>query len=323
MKISIIYCLHNIFVIGRIYMNLNYLRSFIQIVDMNCISKAAEVLHTSQPALSRQLRHLENELGTPLFLRKGGRLQITPYGRIVYDHATKIIQLTDLLGGLGTSILEEKLSIGAGLTTFPTFLPAVVSIFRNKYPTVDLTFQTGSRSEISEMLLNGEIDIGVLATAAKHPFTKIIPLFADPLCILFSKNNSLAKQLNVEIHNLHKRPLITFGKGNPLRNDIEEMFRIHHIIPNIQMGVDHFDVILKMVQADLGATILPRSTCIMECSKGLLRSVTIPEDVWPTDSIQKNRIASLIYLDQQSLPKPTGYWINSCLQTVRKLNLSP
>jgi len=259
-------------------MNIDYLRSFVLVVQLGKISLAAEARYMVASAVSRQIRYLEKELGRSLFLRKNNRLQLTPFGQRSYTLADRILQSVNELETLH-QYSEHRLSIGASMSAVPSYLPAVVAAFRNMHPEIDVTIQIGHNQDVLDLLIQGEIDLGVVSAPLENSFIKRHILFPDPLLLICSPTETSVPitETNVEIGQLTGKSVIAFPRGTQLRNTVDAMFQENNVHPNILMEVDSFEVVKRMVEAGLGMAVIPRSACIDELAVGRLRAIYIQQ----------------------------------------------
>src|SRR5438876_6142024 len=148
-------------------MEVNQLRAFLKVAELRSFTQAAEALFFSQPAVTQQVQSLEREVGEPLFERQGRRVTLTPAGQALYPFASRALALL----AEGQAAVEEvraglagRVTLAAGPTTTIFTLPPALAAFRQAYPRVQLLVQTGTSREVTEWLVSGRADVGIVTT---------------------------------------------------------------------------------------------------------------------------------------------------------------
>ncbi|MDF3942482.1 CysB family HTH-type transcriptional regulator [Achromobacter denitrificans] len=243
-------------------MNFQQLRSVREAVrqDFN-LTDVSESLHTSQPGVSRQIRELEEEVGVDIFVRSGKRLiGLTPPGELILPLVEQILQCADNIRHAGAEYADSRtgvLSIAATHSQARYALPPVVKEFRQRYPDVVLHLHQGSPKQVSEMLLEGEADIGVATEAvADYPGLVNLPCYRWSHSIIVPQGHPLERQDAVTLSQLSRHPIITYGRGYTGRAHIDEAFARAGITPDIVMTAMDADVIKTYVELELGVGIV-------------------------------------------------------------------
>lgn len=235
---------------------------FAVIVESKSLNQAASKLNISQPALSRKIMKLEEELGTTLFERKGKKLQLTRMGEMTYEYALEFIKLQR---SLQQSIFnyqhlgKKTVTIGASLTTLQSTLPDIIHLLTQSEPDADIQAITGKTHEIIEYVETKRVDIGLVASKVEHEHIECFPLFDDHLSLVLPRQHVLSKKNNIEIEDLQHQPMILFSKGTWYRILMDEWFRTYNIFPEIKMEIDSFEGILRLVAICNAVTLLPQS----------------------------------------------------------------
>ena len=243
-------------------MNFQQLRSVREAVrqDFN-LTDVSESLHTSQPGVSRQIRELEEEVGVDIFVRSGKRLiGLTPPGELILPLVEQILQCADNIRHAGAEYADSRtgvLSIAATHSQARYALPPVIKEFRQRYPDVVLHLHQGSPKQVSEMLLEGEADIGVATEAvADYPGLVNLPCYRWSHSIIVPQGHPLERQDAVTLSQLSRYPIITYGRGYTGRAHIDEAFARAGITPDIVMTAMDADVIKTYVELELGVGIV-------------------------------------------------------------------
>lgn len=193
-------------------MELRLLRYFLAIAEERSITRAAQVLHITQPALSRQLIQLEQELGVTLFIRGKRAMELTEEGMLLKRRATEILSLVDItqdeLAGQASAV-EGHISIGMGELLSCGLLVDLVSSFVERYPLVGFDVFTGVADQMSERLDRGLLDFGLfLEPVAKDRYAFVRMEQAEPWVAVLRPDDPLAQRAEVTAADLAKRPLI-------------------------------------------------------------------------------------------------------------------
>lgn len=229
-------------------MELRVLQYFLAVVREENISRAADVLHVTQPTLSRQMAQLEEELGTPLFIR-GRHLSLTDAGVMLRRRAEEVVALMDKI----ESEFEEQgeiggiISIGSGGLSASQILPPVMQSFRQKYPKVQFQFYTNSAEHVKERLDQGLLDFGLLLEpidVTKYDYLRMVE--KEKWGLLLRTDHPLALKEYIKKEDLYGIPLITTDRLS-LQKEMEnwlgdsisslDIFATYNIITNVAMLV--------------------------------------------------------------------------------------
>ncbi|WP_058302348.1 LysR family transcriptional regulator [Gorillibacterium timonense] len=236
---------------------------FTAVVEQESVNRAAALLSLSQPAVSRKIMVLEDELGLRLFDREGKRLRLTRAGRMYYEYAVKMraldLELHEAFGRLREGTAPLTLTIGASLTTLQTTLPDLITAYAEAFPETDIKAITGKTHEIIGLVKEKKVDIGLIASRADHSGVLCIPLFDDHLALVLSSGHPLAEQEAVAMKELNGLPMILFARGTWYRTLVDELFDASGLLPDVRMEIDSFEAILRLVSSLKAATLLPMS----------------------------------------------------------------
>lgn len=283
------------------------------VVEHRSVNKAAQALNISQPALSRKISLLEEELGVKLFARRGKRLELTRVGQISYEYALEMRQLHGrFLGALGefTSANRGRLTIGASLTTLQSTLPDLIATFTRHAPDVDIHAVTGKTHEIVTLVMEKKCDIGLVASAVDNLDTVCVPLFDDHLALVLPSFHPLVGKQDLAIADLERLPMILFSQGAWYRVLTDELLAASGVVPDVKMEIDSFEVIVRLVSACNLATLLPQS---------YLRSSTLDDNAVVVrqipDIAHVKRTTSLLYAKHGPLTPAAGKLVELAQQT--------
>lgn len=238
------------------------LHVFTIIVEQSSMNKASALLNLSQPALSRKLAKLEDEIGAQLFRRIGKRLELTRIGQLTYEYALELRQLhRSYLQTVSefTATGRTSLTIGASLTTLQTTLPDLIQLLTSTHPECDIKAITGKTHEIVSYVREHRVDIGLVASSIDDPSLRCVPLFDDHLLLVLPRNHLVTDKGSLHVQDLNGLPMILFSKGTWYRILTDELFEKHHISPDVRMEIDSFEAILRLLHTCRAGTLLPKS----------------------------------------------------------------
>jgi LysR family cys regulon transcriptional activator len=226
------------------------------------LTEVAQVLHTSQPGVSRQIRELEEELGVEIFVRAGKRLTgLTPPGESVLPIVERLLLDAENLRRVGQDFSAHdtgRLSIAATHSQARYALPAVVRDFRRLYPKVSLVLHQGSPRQVAEMLLSGEADIGVATEAlAQYEELVALPSYRWTHSLIVPPGHELLDGTPpVTLQQLARYPVITYESGYTGRSHIDEAFAAAGLKPEVVLSAVDADVIKTYVELGMGVGIV-------------------------------------------------------------------
>lgn len=275
-------------------------QSFVQVIGSETLVDAAEVLHTTQPTLTRQIKQLEALLGVQLFDHVGRRLVVNRAGELVYQYAKRLIateqRMRDELSAFGNPELGT-IFMGAGLTPSIYILPALIAAYRTAHPQVRFHVMNGSSKEIYNALLQREIDIGVVTTVDEDSEQiQAVPLWKDELLLVAKPDHPLVSAENATLKEVTKSPFVLMKTGSGLRQLVLDLAMHHQVEIDIIMETDSLESLNRLVQHGVGLSILPRSSVQDDLVQGRLAEIEL------LDAKLASRTMTLITRRTSSLP---------------------
>ena len=256
-------------------MNLQQLRYLNEIVRCGLnISDAASALYTSQPGVSKQVRLLEEELGIDIFVRNGKRIvAVTEPGQAVVDIAQRVLHETENLKLVGKEFGTQdsgSLTVATTHTQARYALPQVVKEFTQTYPSVKLGLHQGSPTQIAEMVLSGEVDIGI-ATESLALYDELVtlPCYEWHHCVVVPPKHPLLQEKSLTLKKLAQYPIITYDFAFTGRNKINQAFHDAGLEPNVALTAIDADVIKTYVELGLGVGIVAQMAFIPDRDRHL------------------------------------------------------
>jgi LysR family cys regulon transcriptional activator len=225
------------------------------------LTEAANRLFTSQPGVSKQIKELEDELGVQIFVRRGKRLvSLTEPGKAVVQIAERVLQEAENLKQVARAFGEQDsgtLSVATTHTQARYALPKVVAEFRRRYPKVHLVLQQGNPTQIAEMVIAGEADIGIATEALEnYPQLLALPGYSWSHCVVVPPSHPIAKLERVQLEDLARHPIVTYDTAFAGRSRIDEAFAARGLKPDIVLAAIDSDVIKTYVELGLGIGIV-------------------------------------------------------------------
>jgi LysR family cys regulon transcriptional activator len=238
------------------------------------VSAAAEVLHTSQPGVSKQIQLLEEELGLQIFQRSGKRLTgITEPGKIVLDMAERMLREVDNIKRVGddfTRDTEGSLTIATTHTQARYRLPPAIKGFVEQYPNIRLHIHQGNPTQVTQMVVNGEADIGIATEAIAEDMALVaLPCYMWNRCLVAPHGHAILNDAPLTLQKLASYPVVTYDLGFAGSNSVRRAFEAAGLEPNVILTAIDSDVIKTYVEMGLGVGLLAKMAYDAERDKNL------------------------------------------------------
>jgi len=275
------------------------IEAFVQVAAHKSFSRAAEVLQLTQPSITVRIQSLERDLGEELFQRGGRGVRLTDAGHAFLPYAEKILQTLQE----GRDSVDEvrnlqlgSLRLGSALTISTYVLPKILSAFRQRFPGVDVAIRTGRSEQVLAMLLNDEVQVG-LVRSLNHPEIETIQLYQDEIVLVVDPRHRFAQGDRASIDEVAAEPIILFDRGSSYYGLINGYFRQASVVPNVAMELDSLEATKRMVEEGLGIALVPAVTIERELASGILRQIDI------ADAPPLRRPISFIYRKHRKRPR--------------------
>lgn len=201
------------------------LKVFKKVADFLSFTKAAKMLFITQPAITKHISELEKHFGKALFNRHGNKISLTPEGKLLLQYANKILslynQLEDDFLALNSKF-PDKIIIGASTTISQYILPKILSKFKAKYSTTNITLLNNNSEHIESSIINKQVDIGFTEGNTSNPLLHYETFVLDEIVLVTSADNTALKKQEITLRELKKLPLILREKGSGTRNIIKD-----------------------------------------------------------------------------------------------------
>lgn len=225
------------------------------------VTAAARTLDTSQPGISKQIRHLEDELGVTIFARSGKRFShLTPVGAELVRRANELLNDIEDMRRVALEFQSERrgtLSLATTHTQARYALPPVIEEFRAAYPEVALHINQGTPAQIAELVMSGEVDFAIATEGVQH-FSSLImlPCYRWNRCIVVPKGHALEQNGSLTLSDIAAEPLVTYVFGFARDSTLQDAFQAEQLEPNVVFTATDTDVIKTYVRLGLGIGII-------------------------------------------------------------------
>lgn len=235
-------------------------RYFLAVAEHQSFTRAAEALYVSQPALSQQVRLMEESLGVQLFDRSGRTTRLTDSGEVYLQYVRRASQE---FGEAKRAINDvNDLSRGAlqvAVTpTFTTYLVGpLIEAFHSSYPNISLSVREISQEQMEEMLLSDKIDVGIAFSGTLTPDLDLDPLLVETLALVVSTGHPLASEISIGLEALNAESLVLLSAEFATRDQIDSFGRQHGIRPHVQIEANSISAVIEIVRRTKLSTLLP------------------------------------------------------------------
>lgn len=290
-------------------MDLDQLHTFLEIVRLKSFSKAAQTCFRTQPAISAQIRQLEQELNTSLFERLGTRIQLTPAGKIFCDYAEQILDLRrqaqDSINELDR-VPRGELVIAANEATCVYVLPTVFSEFKKRFPNVQLLVDRSYGRHVVEAVLDNLADFGFTQLPVQEKRLQVVQVYTDEIKLLVPRDHALAERQSVTASEILDHPLL-LPKGGTTRSKLNAWLEGVEDQIQISMELDSTEMIKRFVLAGMGISFMAASHFQEGVAAGQFSAVSLA----PEPLIRR---LGLVYRKDKALSKAGLGFIQSVME---------
>jgi DNA-binding transcriptional LysR family regulator len=264
-------------------LNLNHLRVFRAVCETNSITRAALKLHISQPAASKQLADLEAHLGVALLERRARGVRLTAAGELIGRHARRLFQEEAAAESAIESLLGLELghlSLAASTTIGSYIVPSVFGELHAAHPNVRLELQIGNAARVEELVLGGELDLGLSEGSVTSESLHVEVFARDEMVLIVAPGHPLARQVGsgaIEAEALRGQPFIVREPGSGTREVVAEALGRHGIPIAPVMSLGSTEAIKNAVALGLGVALVSSLTVELELGSGRLRAIRLAD----------------------------------------------
>jgi len=263
-------------------MNIDQLRAFYQVTQSGSFTQAARELHLTQPAVSQQIKALEESLHVTLFDRTEKKIRLTRDGNFILSYVQKLFNLYDqikLVSKHLNSIEKGTISIGATTVIGTYFLPKLIGRFSKKYPGVEINLRIGNSKKIQALLKNGKIDFGFAGKLMGTLDLEHSIIHTEKLEIITSPDNKILKKTGLSFSDFIDTPFIFREKGTQTRILVERLFKEKTGKQASEKFIElhNLEATKRMVEEGYGISVIPEIAVREEISAGKLTCINLKE----------------------------------------------
>ena len=295
------------------------LQVFYTVAKQLSFTKAAEALFMTQPAVTFQVKQLEEQFNTRLFDRSHGRIALTSAGELVFDYAERILKLSAELEIRMAEMSGEvsgPLLIGASLTIGEFILPRVIGEFKARYPRVQMHLTVGNSETIENRVADRSIDLGFIESPSHSPSLETQIIGEDELVVICAPGHELARNRRLVPAQLAGRPYVSREVGSGTREFADRHFRQHGVSLdelNVVMELGSTVAIKSVVETGLGFSIVSRATVPKELRLGTLVAIPLEPSlirilslVYPAETFRTRRLSAFVEFATEKMKSLAG-----------------
>lgn len=257
-------------------LNLHLLEQFVALARTRNFTRAAEEMHLSQPALSRAIQKLEDQLGQPLFERKPREVVLTDLGEVLLERAREILKLMeDTFAELSDAGRRGRIRLGAIPTIAPYFLPGLLSSFARSHPDISVIVQEDTTENLIRRCSHGELDLAILALPIIAKNLEVEPLFDEELLLVVPVGHPLAASKTLPIGVVEGFPFVMLSEAHCLSDNIASFCRRKSVQPVTVERTSQLATVQELVSLNHGVSIVPEMARRIDTSENrVYRSFT-------------------------------------------------
>lgn len=305
----------------QLKVDLRQLNTFLTVAEVGSFSRASEKLFVAQPALSRQIRLMEDALNAEVFVRHGRGVALTVAGELLYEKAVAIFQDLERTQASVAAIAGEvtgQVVLGMLPTAADTFSGSLISEFRRKFPRVSLSVKSAMSGTLQQMVSQHRVDLAITYNQGKRKHVQHTPLIEERFFLIAPAKDKLARRKSISLEEVLELPLVMPEEKHGLRELMEKEAVKHQKKLQLAIEVNAWPLLTDLVRRGLGYTVLSYATvyemvmrkevvAIPIDTPRLLRSLAIvtPRDLPP--SLATLKLAEII-MNQVTLQVADGIW---------------
>jgi DNA-binding transcriptional LysR family regulator len=290
-------------------MDFDQLETFLEVARLCSFSRAAERRFRTQPAVSSQIRALEEEVGAKLLDRSGGKVSVTQSGKLFMKYAEETIEARK---AVCVAIAETEriprgeLVVGANEGTCLHVLPEVFADFKKTYPEVAVGIKRADYAKTLESVIDNSVDFGVVSLPVNDARLTVVPIHWDELVIIAPPSHPLALMKTATIGEVASFPLLVPKSGHT-RDSLESLFHERRLKPQISMELDSSELLKRFVAVDVGVGFIARSNVAEDVRAGVLAVI-------PISDAQVRRDLALIFRKDKALSRAALAFIDTAVK---------
>lgn len=254
------------------HLTLRQLQCFAAVARNRSYTRAAEELHLTQPAVSMQIRQLEQQAGLPLTEQLGKQVHLTEAGEEVYNYSKNILlqveEMDDVLNSM-KGLAGGQLRIAA-IASANYFVPRLIGTFHQRFPNVAVSMDVTNQTSVLRQVIDNEVDMAIMGQPPDDAQLQAMPFMDNPLIVVAPPEHRLAKRKRMQLNELEKEVFLTREPGSGTRGAMHRFFKEHKLKLNAGMEMGSLHAIKQSVIAGLGLGLLPRGAVEVELALGRL-----------------------------------------------------
>jgi LysR family transcriptional regulator, low CO2-responsive transcriptional regulator len=289
-------------------MDFDQLEIFLEVARLSSFSRAAEKRFRTQPAISSQIRGLEEEVGARLLDRSGGRVSVTAAGKLFFKYAEETIErrktiLTEIAET--ERVPRGEIVVGANEGTCLHILPEVFAQFKRDYPNVSVSIKRSDYARILDSILENAVDFGFVSLPVNDNRLEAQMIHRDLLVAITAPKHPLAAKKSITVAEIGAYPLVLPKLGHT-RDALDRLFYDHHMKPNVAMELDSSELLKRFVAAGVGVGFIARSNIEEDIRAKALVAVTLAD-------VQIRRDLALVSRKDKSLSRAARAFMDIAL----------
>ncbi|KAA9012231.1 LysR family transcriptional regulator [Niallia endozanthoxylica] len=278
-------------------MDIQHLKYFVEVGKQKNFTKASQILHVSQPSISKMVKNLEDELKVKLLDRSEREIELTDAGVIVYEQALKVLQSVEDIYSYVDELVDVKrgnINMGLMPTIGVLLFPTILAGFKKQYPQIDISMTEGSAKQLEHRVKQGSIDLAITVRPVNSELFESIPLLSEELVVIVDSEHRLAGKESLCLSELKDESFILLTEDYVLHDVVEQACRESGFEPHVAYQSSLWDIIGEMVAAQLGISLIPRSM-VSRFNNRKLQAISIsePQVAWDVVLIyRKNKYLS-------------------------------
>ena len=294
--------------------NFNQLRLFYHAAKNLSFTQAARDLFITQPAVTAQMKSLEDHCNLKLFRKRGRGIYLTDEGKTLYECARKIFEyekeIEDLIEEMRT-FKRGLLRLGTTKTYARYFMPFLVSSFHEEYPQIKIHLDEGSSLDMIHSLHDLKNELVIIAKVEDDPGVNFIPFSQEEMLIILAPDHPLAQKRSISLNDLTKEPIIMKERGSGTRKLVNDFFSKKGLVPNTLMETSNTELIKTLVQRGEGVSFVVKEAVATELKEKKLATTTIRGQKVFLD-------VSIAHLKNQHLSPPAQAFLDMLLKLAPK-----
>lgn len=260
-------------------MDFDQLETFLEVAKHSSFSRAAEKRFRTQPAISAQIRALEDEIGAKLLDRSGGKVSLTQAGKVFQKYAEETVAARRaVVNSLAEMerVPRGEVVVGANEGTCLHVLPEVFAQFKKQYPGVAVNINRLESTAILEAVIENAVDFGVVSLPVSDNRLTVVPIHRDELVVICAPHHPLAKSKSVALADVAKYPLVMPEAGRT-RDALEQLMHERKLKQQISMELDSTELLKRFIAADVGVGFLAKSNVQQDVKAGTLAALPLSD----------------------------------------------